>query len=273
MTWSTLQLTVTDHVAEVQLCRPDALNTMNKAFWDEIIEVFAAIDADPRVRCVVLTSTGRHFTAGIDLNDFGQIMMEASQGEAGRVRERLRRMVLGMQESFNAVERCRVPVIAAVQGGCIGGGVDLVTACDFRYCAADAFFRIQEINIGITADVGTLQRLPKVIADGLARELAYTGRKLLADEALSCGLVNRVFDGAESLRAGALETAAAIAQRSPLAIVGTKEVLLHARDHSVADGLRYVAAWQAGMLLNADVTEQMMANLERRPAAFDDLLE
>ena len=186
--------------------------------------------------------------------------------------DRLRRSVLEMQESFNVIERSSVPVLAAVQGACVGGGVDLVSACDMRYCTADAFFVIQEINIGMVADVGTLQRLPHLIPAGLVRELAYTGRRLEAEEARRAGLVNRVFDDRAAMLEGVLEIAREIAARSPLAVRGSKEMLNFTRDHTVAEGLNYIATWQAGMLLSDDFGEAAAAHAEKREPEFDDIL-
>jgi enoyl-CoA hydratase len=220
----------------------------------------------------VLASTGKHFTAGLDLRDFAVLGSELAAGDRGRSSERLRRLILTMQESFSAIARCRVPVLAAIQGACIGGGVDMISACDMRYCTSDAFFCIHEINIGMTADVGTLQRLPRLIPDGVARELAYTGRRLLAPRALEVGLVNAVYPNHETLLAEVTATAREIAQRSPLAVVGSKEMLNYTRDHSEADGLNYVATWNAGMFLTTDVMEQMTANMEKRAAQFPELL-
>jgi enoyl-CoA hydratase len=177
-----------------------------------------------------------------------------------------------LQESFTAFEKARMPVLAAIQGGCIGGAVDMVTAADMRYASADAFFVIQEINIGMTADVGTLQRLPKIIPDGVARELAYTGRRMSAQRALEVGLVNQVFPTHEDLVAGVLEIANEIASKSPLAIWGTKEMLLYSRDHSVADSLNHIATWQTGMFQPSDMAESFMAKAEGRETNFPDLL-
>ena len=177
-----------------------------------------------------------------------------------------------LQGSFTAFEEARMPVLAAIQGGCIGGAVDLVTACDLRYASADAFFCVQEINIGMTADVGTLQRLPKIIPEGIAREMAYRGNRLTAARAHQVGLVNEVFDDHESLVAGTLEIAHEIAAKSPLAIWGSKEMLNYSRDHSVSDGLNYIATWQTGMFQPQDMMESMMAKGEKRDPTFDDLL-
>jgi enoyl-CoA hydratase len=179
---------------------------------------------------------------------------------------------LETQESFNVIEACRVPVLAAIQGGCVGGGVDLVTACDMRYCTTDAFFCIQEINIGMVADVGTLQRLPHLIPAGMVRELAYTGRRFKATEARAAGLVNEVYADQAAMLDAVRGIAREIAAKSPLAVHGTKAVLQYTRDHTVADGLDYIAVWNAGMLLTEDMAEQMQANQEKRPAKFADLL-
>src|SRR5262249_4803919 len=188
-----------------------------------------------------------------------------------RNREAFRRMVLAMQESFSVIERARIPVIAAIQGGCIGGGVDMVTACDMRFCTADAFFCVKEIAIGITADVGTLQRLPRLIPDGLARELAYTGRTLPAEAARAAGLVNEVYPDHASMLEAVAALARSIAGHSPLAMAGTKEMLNYGRDHSVADGLNYVATWNAAMLMGDDMAEAMRAGRAKRPPRFADL--
>ena len=271
MAYQTLTLEIADHVAHIRLSRPDQLNTMILPFWQEMVDVFAEIAETPAARAVVISSTGRHFTAGLDLNAFADIA-ETESGDPGRVRERLRTTVLEMQQSFNAVEACRLPVLVAVQGACIGGGVDLVSATDMRYCTADAFFCIQEINIGMTADVGTLQRLPHLIPAGKVRELAYTGRRLAAEEAKEIGLVNEVYADRAAMLAGVTEIAREIAAKSPLAVVGTKEMLNYTRDHSVADSLNYMAVWQAGMLLTDDLMKQIQANQAKQTAEFDDLL-
>jgi enoyl-CoA hydratase len=188
----------------------------------------------------------------------------------GRTREALRRVILDMQDTLTSLERCRKPVLAAIHGGCVGGGIDLITCADMRYCSSDAYFTIKEIDIGMTADVGTLQRLPKLIGEGMARELAYTGRKFTAEEAREMRLVNRVYDSREALYAGVQEIAANIAAKSPLSIRGTKEMITYARDHSVADGLNYIATWNAAMLMSNDLQEAMMANMSKRAAVFKD---
>ncbi len=203
-------VSVSDKVAHLQLQRPDELNTMTPAFWTELPTIVRELDAAGDVRAAVISSTGKHFSAGMDLSVFtGGSAIGGTGGstEVGRQRANLWMMVQNLQDSFTALEDARFPVLAAIQGGCIGGAVDMVTAADMRYCSADAFFCIQEINIGMTADVGTLQRLPKLIPEGVAREYAYTGERMPAQRALEVGLVNRVFDDHESLVAGVLEIA------------------------------------------------------------------
>jgi enoyl-CoA hydratase len=270
MSYRCFSVDLVDHVAHITLARPDELNTMIPAFWRELPDIVNELSDGGDTRVIVLSSSGKHFTAGMDLSVFGGDQL-AGTGEIGRVRANLRLNVLHLQEAFTALERARMPVIAAVQGGCIGGGVDMVCACDLRYATADAFFCIQEINIGMTADVGTLQRLPKLIPEAVAREYAYTGRRLPASRAYELGLVNGVYDTHDEMIEVVLKVAAEIAARSPLAVWGSKEMINYARDHSVADGLNYIATWQTGMFQPADMTEAFVARSEKRDAVFDDL--
>jgi enoyl-CoA hydratase len=274
MSWKCFDVTVTDHVAHVVLNRPDALNSMIREFWNELPLIVRELDDRGDVRAIVLSSTGKHFCAGMDLAVFSSedSGLGDGPGEMGRVRARLRQSALMLQESFSAFEKARMPVLAAIQGGCIGGAVDMVTAADMRYCSADAFFVIQEINIGMTADVGTLQRLPKLIPDGVAREMAYTGRRMTAQRALEVGLVNEVFPTHEALVEGVLALAAEIASKSPLAVWGSKEMLTYARDHSVADSLNHIATWQTGMFQPSDMVESFKARAEGREPVYPDLL-
>jgi len=268
--FETLIVTLDEHVATVRLNRPEKANAMNAAMWQDIRQAFQWVDATPQARVAVLQGEGRYFTAGIDL----QLMMGLGPQIAnecdGRTREALRRVILDMQDTLTSLERCRKPVLAAIHGGCIGGGIDLITCADMRYCSADARFTIKEIDIGMTADVGTLQRLPRLVGEGITRELAYTGRDVDAAEARSIGLVNRVFDSREALLAGVREIAATIAAKSPLSIRGTKEMITYARDHSVADSLNYIATWNAAMLMSQDLTEAMAANMAKRVPSFKD---
>ncbi len=279
MSYKCFAVDVTDKVASIQLNRPDALNSMIREFWNELPQIVRDLDRRGDVRAIVLSSTGKHFCAGMDLAVFASDdnALAEPQGpdaikEMGRLRARLRQSVLLLQESFTAFEKARMPVLAAIQGGCIGGAVDMVCAADMRYASADAFFSIQEINIGMTADVGTLQRLPKIIPDGVAREYAYTGRRMSAARAKEVGLVNEVFATQEEMLANVNEIAREIASKSPLAIWGTKEMVKFTRDHSVADSLEHIATWQTGMFQPSDMIESFAAKAEGRDPVFPDLL-
>lgn len=266
----TLSLTLQDHIATVRLNRPDKANAMNAAMWQDIRRAFEWVDATPEARVAVLVGEGKYFTAGIDMQLMAGLGAQIADDCEGRAREKLRRLILDLQDTLTSLERCRKPVLAAIAGGCIGGGIDLITCADMRYASSDAFFTIKEIDIGMVADVGTLQRLPKLIGQGITRELAYTGRNFDAAEAHSMGLVNRVFESREALYAGVQQIAASIAAKSPLSIRGTKEMLNYARDHSVADSLNYIATWNAAMLQSKDLMEAMSANMAKRAPGFKD---
>jgi enoyl-CoA hydratase len=230
-----------------------------------------AIDDEASARVIVLSSTGKHFSAGMDLSVFTEGLLN-SDAELGRQREKMRRTVLELQAVFTQFEQIRMPVLTAIQGGCIGGAVDMVCAGDSRYCTEDAFFSIEETKLGMTADVGTLQRLPHLISHGLTRELAYTGRRMMATEASQAGLVNQVFANHQSLVNGVMDIAAQIAARSPLAVTGCKEMLNYSRDHSVADSLNYMATWQSGMFQpQNDMMESFSAKAEKREPKFEEL--
>ena len=270
MTYKTLTVTLEHHVATVRLNRPEKANAMNADMWQEIRRAFRWVDDTPEARVAILEGEGKLFTAGIDLEMMMGVGTAIHNDCEARMRENLRRLILDMQDSLTSLERCRKPVLAAIHGGCIGGGIDLVTCADMRYCAMDAYFSIKEIDLGMTADVGTLQRLPRLVGEGMARELAYTGRRFGAAEAREMRLVNQVFDSREALQAGVRELAATIAAKSPLAIRGTKEMITYARDHSVADSLHYNATWNAAMLLGDDIQEAMMAGMGKRQPEFKD---
>jgi enoyl-CoA hydratase len=270
MNFERLAVTLEGGVATVTLNRPDKANAIDMAMWRELRDAMRWLDETPGARVGILCGAGRQFTAGIDLALLGAIRAEIADACEGRAREKLRALILDLQDTLNAIERCRKPVIAAIHGACIGAGVDIVTACDLRYCSADAVFSVREIDVGMTADVGTLQRLPRLVGEGLARELAYTGRPVDGSEAQAARLVNRCFDTKSELMAGVREIAAAIAAKSPLAMRGTKEMITYARDHSTADALNYVATWNAAMLLSADLPEALTAAREKRPPAFED---
>ncbi len=266
---SCFSLTTTDHIAHLVLSRPEAMNTMNPAFWRELDAVLTQLHPSADARVLVISSTGKHFSAGMALDTFaGSIMMDDQSPEG---RAAIFDLLAGMQATFTKLETLRIPVIAAIQGGCIGGAVDLVTACCLRYATADAFFCIQEINIGMVADVGTLQRLPKLIPLAVVKELAYTGRKLGAAKALAYGLVNEVFDTPEALLAGALQCAQEIAAKPPVAIWGTKQALHYARDHSVDESLKQMGWLQGAIWSNQHVRESVTAMKEKRPGSFPGL--
>jgi 2,4-dienoyl-CoA reductase (NADPH2) len=266
--YATLSMVLSDHVATLTLNRPDKANAMNLAMWHELRQALRWADATPEVRAVVLTGAGKGFTAGIDLQMMMGLGEQIQDDCEGRMRENLRQIILDLQDCLTSLEHCRKPVLAAVHGACIGGGVDLICCADMRYASADAVFSIKEIDLGMVADVGTLQRLPKLIGQGMVRELAYTGRTFGAQEALHLGLVNRVFDTPQNLLCEVQALAAGIAAKSPLAVRGVKEMLNYARDHSVADGLAMVATWNAAHLLSDDLQEAMMAHMGKRKPEF-----
>ena len=254
MELESLAVTLDGPIATVRLNRPDKANAMHLPMWHELRRAFQWIDETPSARVALLEGEGRHFTAGIDLQMMAGLLPQVHDDCDGRTREKLRRLILDLQDTLSALERCRKPVLAAIHGACVGGGIDLICCADVRYAAADARFTVKEIDLGMVADVGTLQRLPKIVgAQGWVRELAYTGRTVDAAEAQAMGLVARVYPTREALQAGVREIAATIATKSPLAIRGVKEMLNYARDHSVADGLEHVATWNAAMLLSEDL--------------------
>lgn len=267
MTFETFEVNIDQHIAQVVINRPERANAFNQKAWDEMKAIFESLDEDDDVRVIVLSGNGKHFCAGIDLELLMNVAQFAHKCE-GRKREQLRKKVLELQAPINAIEQCSKPVIAAIHGGCIGGGVDIVSACDMRYCTQDAFFTIKEIDMGMVADLGTLQRLPKIIPAGIAREMAYTGRNVAGQEAERIGLVNRSFTNLETMRTEVQQMAQSIASKSPLSIRGTKAILNHSRDHSVADGLDYMATWNAAMLLSDDLMEAFQAKMQKREAVF-----
>ena len=258
-----------DHVAHLVLNRPDTLNTMHPTFWRELDEVLTRIHTEGTARALVISSTGKHFSAGMALETFSGAITMDDQSPEGRAA--IFDLLTDMQATFTKIENLRIPVICAIQGGCIGGAVDMVTAACIRYATADAFFSIQEINIGMVADVGTLQRLPKLIPFAVVKEMAYTGRRLPAARALAYGLVNEGFDTAEAMLAAALQCAKDIASKPPIAIWGTKQAVGYARDHSVEDSLRQMGWLQGAIWSNAHVRESIMAMKEKRTGDFTPL--
>lgn len=270
MTFECFTLEIADHIAHIRFNRPEKANSMIPAFWRELPEAVRDISDNARARVIVISSAGKHFTAGMDISVFMQGGLD--RGDNREIdAEAFRHKVAALQDAFSALEEARMPVLAAVQGGAIGAGVDLVTACDCRYASADAFFCVQETAIGMTADVGTFPRLAKIIPEGWARQMAYTAERVPADKARQIGLVNEVFDTPEALLEGVMEIAGRIAAHSPLAVAGCKAMFNYARDHSTASALDYVAVWNAAMLRAEDIREAYLARGEKRAPRFDDL--
>lgn len=266
-----LRYETSGHIAEVVLDRPDKLNAMAPIFFDEIRAAFAHADRDNEVRAAILRAEGRHFTAGLDLKAASTDVLRPDPDAATSpvtANGKLYRLIRDWQDAISAAERCRKPVIAAVHGHCIGGGVDLTTACDIRLCTADATFSIHETKIAIVADIGTLQRISTIVGKGMAREMAFTGKRVAADRALACGLVNEVYADHDALLAGAREMAGEIAANSPLAVQGAKRVLQYSEEHSIEDGLEFVAQWNSSFLHSRDLVEAMTAFMEKRDPEF-----
>ena len=264
-------LTIENHIAHLVLSRPEALNTMGPRFWAELDTVLSDLHKSSTARVLVISSTGKHFSAGMALDTFAGAIQMDDQSPEGRAA--MFDNLSAMQATFTKLETLRIPVIAALQGGVIGGAVDMVTACCIRYGSKDAFFCIQEINIGMVADVGTLQRLPKLVPLAVVKELAYTGRRMGADKALGYGLLNAVFDTPEQTVAAALQCAQEIAAKPPVAIWGTKQAVHYARDHTVDESLKQMGWLQAAIWSNRHVGEAVMAFQGKRSGNFPDLVE
>ncbi len=274
--YSCFDIRIKDHICNMVLNRPNELNTMTRDFWVELGDALEEINRDSDIRVVILSSTGKHFCAGMDLSAFSNgvdDIPDDKKPDHARVGEVLYRTAKELQGYISRLEEIRVPVIAAVHGGVIGGALDLITACDMRFASNDAFFCIQEINIGMAADVGTLQRLPKIIPDSKMREMAYTGRRMLADEAKDSGLVGEIYETQDEMLDAVHKLAAEIASKSPVAIYGLKAVMNYSRDHNVSDSLDFNALWSGAMLSQADMTEAMTAQMEKRDANFDKMID
>ena len=265
------ELHIDKHIAHLVLNRPSELNTMHMVFWRELDSVLHSLHANPQARVLVISSTGKHFSAGMSLDAFGASVSMDDQSAEGRAA--IADLLWELQSTFTRLENLRIPVIVAIQGGCIGGAVDMVTACCLRYASADAFFCIQEINIGMVADVGTLQRLPKLIPMAVAKELAYTGRRMGAEHALQHGLVNQVLPDAASALEAAMKAATEIASKPPIAIAGTKQALHYARDHSTEDALKQMGWLQSGIWSNRHVQEAIGAFQAKRTGHYPELAE
>jgi enoyl-CoA hydratase len=257
-------------VVHLRLNRPERMNTMTPAFFPALRDAVRSLGDDGNTRALVLSSTGKHFCAGMALDVFAgddAMLVTGSARQRLAFQESLRKLM----DCFSALDEARFPVICAIQGGCIGGGLDLATACDIRFCSADAFFTLQEINVGMAADLGSLQRLPKIVPQGVAREMAYTGERLGAERALAVGLVNAVLPDAATLLDRAMTLARTIASKSPLAIAGTKLALNHARDGSTASALQQMTLLQSAIFDTGEMATAIAAWKEKRSAEFESL--
>ena len=271
MTYECFNLEIADGVAHLRFSRPDKFNSFIPEFWRELPEAVNDISENAKARVIVLSAEGKHFTAGMDISVFMQGALDAPPDNREVAAENFRHHVKVLQDTFSALENARQPVLAAIQGGAVGAGVDLATACDCRYASADAFFCVQETAIGMTADVGTFPRLAKVIPEGWARQMAYTAERVTAHKAKEIGLVNEVYDSHEALIDGVMEIARRIAGHSPLAVTGCKRLITYARDHSTADTLDYIGLWNASMLRTDDIKESYVAKNEKRAPQYADL--
>jgi enoyl-CoA hydratase len=267
------EVTIADRVAHVVMSRGAELNTFTPQAWIDLPQIIKDIDRNAKARVIVISSTGKHFTAGMDLAVFQRPegLLGAKLDPHLRA-EKFRADLKTLQEAFTCLDQARMPVIAAVQGGCIGAGVDMVSACDMRFATKDAFFCIQEINIGMTADVGTFPRLCKLMPEGWVRQIAYTGERLPAERAKQLGLVNEIFDTQAAMLDHVMSLAREIASKNPLAVTGSKAMINYARDHSTADALDYIGVWNAGMLSAPHMGEAFKAKAEKRDADFPDLM-
>jgi enoyl-CoA hydratase len=264
-----IRLEKREAVAEVVLIGPGKGNAMGPDFWREMPEVFTRLDHDDEVRAVIVRGDGSHFSYGLDLAAMmGNLGQHFGGANLAAERTAMLDLVLQMQQAFDRVEACRKPVIAAVNGWCIGGGLDLIAACDMRLCSADARFSLREVKVAIVADLGSLQRLPRIIGEGNTRELALTGKDISAERALRMNLVNEIYDTPEALLDAARTTAREIADNPPLVVQGIKRVMNYCADKSVKDGLEYVAVWNSAFLQSHDLGEAMAAFMERRAPRF-----
>ena len=272
LTSTFFNVAVNGPVAHLEMNRPDKANGMSPDFWADLPRLAQALDKNPKVRCVVLSGAGKHFSAGMDLATL-QGIQELMQEEPGRVAFALRDLIIELQESLSSLEKIRVPVIAVTHGATLGGAIDLITACDICIASDDTSFGIEEIHVGMAADVGTLQRLPKLIPINIVKELAFTGRRFSAKEAKAWGLVNSVHADQKSAFAAAMEMAQDFADKSPLAIAGIKQAITYARDHAVSDSLNQIATWNGGALRSEDLIAAFTARMAKQKAVFADLLK
>lgn len=269
MTYASVDLAIQDGIAEVVLKGPGKGNAMGPDFWREMPELFASLDRDEAVRVVLVRGAGDHFSYGLDLREMMSDLGPLVTGDnLASGRSKLLDLIGSYQQACNRVAECRKPVIAVISGWCIGGGLDLISACDVRICSRDARFSLREAKLAIVADIGSLQRLPRIIGQGFTRELAFTARDFDADEAFKMGLVNAVHESKESVLAAGRKLAREIAHNPPLVVQGIKQVMNYCMDKSTADGLRHVAVWNSAFLQSLDLAEALSAFMEKRPPKF-----
>lgn len=272
MSYKCFDVSIENNIAHIVMNRPEKRNAMIKEFWTELPDIIRDIDDNSKARVIVLSSTGPVFSAGIDVGMFSSdIGAIRDKNDAAYGANFYANSVLPLQDSFTAIEQCRIPVIAAIQGGCYGAGVDLVTACDMRYGTEDSFITIYEINVGMTADVGTFPRILNHMPEGVVRELAYTGRKMHAGECKDRGLYNEVYESQENMMSAVMDLAADIATKPPLAVYGCKRIITYSRDHSTMDTLDNIAVWNMSMLIPSEMMEAMVSKGEKRPGNYKDL--
>ncbi len=270
MQFENLELKVDNYVAHLTFNRPEKANSLDKRSWEEMKDAFDHLSEDPKVRVVILSGNGNHFCAGMDLET---LMSQQRPGEKCEARRRkfLKKFIVKIQDCITSIEKCKKPVLASIHGGCIGGGINIAATCDIRYCSEDAYFTIKEIDLGIVADIGVLQRMPYIVHPGIMAELAYTGRKVSGSEAKEIGLVNQCFSDKDTMITGVNGIASMIASKSPLVVQGVKENLLYSRDHTVDDSLNYIANYNAGLLISDDLMEAFQSYIQKKKPEFKDL--
>ena len=271
MTYTCFELNVSDNIAHIILNRPEKRNAMIAEFWAELPEIIRDIDENAKARVIVISSTGPVFCAGIDIGMFQNDIGGTQDKNHPQYGAGFYLHVKYLQDALSALEQCRIPVLAAVQGGCYGAGVDMITACDMRYGTQDSFITIYEINVGMTADVGTFPRILNHMSEGVVRELAYTGRKMHADECKARGLFNEVYADQNAMLEAVMDIAKEIASKPPLAVYGCKRIISYSRDHSTADSLDNIAIWNMSMLNPSEMMEAMISGKQKRVGNFQDL--
>jgi len=271
MSYTCFDVSIENAIAHITLSRPEKRNAMSPAFWEELPDIIRDIDENAKARVIVISSTGPIFSAGLDISMFASDLSDSGDKNTPTYGTSFYLTVKRLQDSFTALEKCRVPVIAAIQGGCIGGGVDLITACDMRFGTADSYITIFEINVGMTADVGTFPRILNHMPEGIVRELAYTGRKMGAEECKTRGLFNDVYEDQKVMLDKVMKLAAEIASKPPLAIYGCKRIITYSRDHTTEEALDNIAVWNMSQLIPTEMMESMQARGQKRDGNFADL--